>query len=612
MESINNNQFNFVYLDVPWFTGMNDFNYSFSENNDDTNLELIEYLAKLKNCNAKDISLNELKEERLKRRSLKEKADIDLYGSYIAKILENAMRILDSKGMLVFRAPINSVIDYKLMLDQVFSNTYVMQITLEKRKRPMLHTENVVINHETLYFYSKSKEYKLNKVYEKLELYKDQYPYKDEKDSYKLIPLMRGGSVGRYDFTWRAISSTDHLKWICKEEKLEDLYSDNRVVIKGEKAYKKSYLKENPREKSSVWKANLSWSSFFNINEKPSFTMTAENFIDLINMVTNENDWIFAPYDYDQKMPVIAQNMNRNWVTINSFIKEEKNYKEFLSKEYDEIFELEGITDTRIYNKLLKNIDDINDLKFRLKTLNTSVADIKNQLGLDSENEEVIIEKIQEKIDELIEKSDIEYYIPVVQNWIKPYWDKLENESRWFLPTAELLFHEYKETNDFDLSTAIMPYCKSLEKEIFTKMFKGYVKDLIVRGINVHTKFKKDFNEYETKKFVEAIKSFTTRFKNNDSKWHFELGTMVYVLKIVLKGGGPFLKEDRIYRDLKNYLEKQFELSFFDVGFLLKLDDVVRLRNDSAHPQIVTPERVKEGKEITKQKIIELLKFYNG
>lgn len=82
---------------------------------------------------------------------MRQKNELDLYGAFIAKILENALRILDDCGILVFKAPINSVIDYKLMLDQVFSNSYVMQITLEKRKRPML-IKTPAINHELLYF----------------------------------------------------------------------------------------------------------------------------------------------------------------------------------------------------------------------------------------------------------------------------------------------------------------------------------------------------------------------------------------------------------------------------------------------------------------------------
>lgn len=609
MESILDNQFNLVYLDVPWLTRNDGYFLNRTEKNEDSTTDIKKYIATLKNCDIREITLEDVKKERLKRNAVKQKEERDDYGEFIAKILENAMRILDEKGMLVFRAPADSIIDYKLMLDQVFSNSYVKQITLEMAKRPMNLNNPNHMNHELLYFYSKSKSYTLNKVFEKPELFKDNYNFKDERGRYRLNPILSGGPLGRYSFTWKEIIPSNNLKWIYNQEKLNELFEENKIVIKEGKAYIKRYMEDNPREKSSVWKASPS--SFFDIKEKWTCTLMAENFIDLLNMVTNENDWIFSPFDLDQKFPVIAQNMNRKWVTINSFQEEIENYKAYLDKaHYDEVMDVEGNTGVIVYNSLMKNIDDIQDLKLRLNSLNSSVASLKNQLGLEGENEETIIEKIQEKIDELIDKSDIEYYIPVVEEWIRPYWDKLEPESKWFLPTAELLFEEYTGTQDFDLSTAIMPYCKSLEKEIYTKMFKGYIKNLVSKGLNVNKIFQKDFTDNETKKFAEAVNLFTTRYKNNDNKWHFELGRMVYILRIVLNDTSPYLEQGRIFKDFKNFLVGKFEYSFFDIDFLLKLDVVVKLRNDSAHPRIVTPQRIQEGKEITKQKIIELLKFH--
>lgn len=599
MESILDNQFNFVYLDVPWFTNKGDFTYLSFAGELESFSNVRNQLAELRNCSIRDVSRDDVKQELQKRRMIQAKKEIDLYGVFVTKILENSKRILNDEGILVFKAPTYSTIDYKLMLDQVFSNTYIMQIALDKVKFVNLGKPEKM-NHEILFFYSKSNNYTLKEVYEKFDSYKEEY---------RLTPLMHGYPKGRFDFIWRGIESTENSKWIYNKKKLDELFEDGRILIKGNKALLKHYMKDSPRPKSSVWKADSS--IFFNIRELPNYTLKADNFIDLINMVTKEKDWIFAPYDYDQKLPVIAQNMNRNWVTINDLSHVDNNYKMFLDKNsYEEMSELKGNTDIMVYNELLKNINDINSLKSRLLTLNSSVSDIKNCLGLENEDEETIIEKVQEKIDELIEKSDIDRYVPIVQEWLHPYWEKLEKESKCFLPTGELLFQEYKETSDFDLSTAIMPFCKSLEKEIYSKMFKRYIKELVLRGVNVKKIFPEDFNNNETKKFAEAIHRYTTSLKNNESKWQFELGTMKYILKIVFNSESPFLTEERIYKDFKKYLEIQFDYSLFDIGFLQELDKVVKLRNDSAHPQIVTPERVKEGKEIIKKKIIELLKYY--
>lgn len=607
MEAIMDNQFNFVYLDLPWFTGNNGFSDYLNNKNNVSNTELRNYLANQRGCRIHDVNVEDIKQERLNRRIEAENRKKDEYGIFISKILENSMRILSDTGILVFRSPAGSIIDYKLMLDQIFSNTYIMQITLEIENRPKINTNPGHMNHEILYFYSKTNNYNLNQIFEDYCSYLAEFNQYDNRDRYKLINLT--APTGQYNYVWKGISPVSNQKWRYKKEKMDELFEDDRIVIKGERVFLKYYMKEHPREKSTVWKANSR--SFFEIIEKPSGTMKGQHFIDLIKMVTNENDWIFEPYDIDLKLPVIAQNLGRRWVAINPTCGQNFNYKEFLIKDkYEEVTSIQGNTEKILYKKILKNVDDINDLKKRLVELNEHIKAIKNHLGLAGEDEEVVIEQIQEKIDELIERSDIERYIPIVQEWIRPFWDRLESESKRFLPTAELLYQEYNEEDQFDLSTAMLAYCKALEKEIYTKMFRGYIRKLIGNGMHIQNTFPNDFISNEAKRFAEAIKLFTTRYRNNESKWHFELGTMVYILKIVLGEESSLLSEGRLYRDFKDYLEQQFEYSFFDIGFMSDLDNLVKLRNDSAHPQIVTSDRIIRGKELTKKKIIDLLKYY--
>jgi hypothetical protein len=590
MESIMDNQFHFVYLDLPWFTNNKMFSYSFKREDTESNKD------------------GGPKEERLIRAIEKEKKEQFDYGVYISKILENSMRILCDTGILVFRSPAHSVIDYKLILDQVFSNTYIMQITLELTNRRSVNQNPEAMNHEISYIYSKTDQYNLNAIYEDFDSYSNEFMYYDDRDKYNLTSLTTIN--GLYSYCWKGVSPKGNQKWRYYKDKMDKLLEEHRIVIKNNQVYLKNYMKEHPRKKSSVWKAN--WGNFFDIQEKPSVTMKAKHFIDLLNMVTNENDWIFSPYDIDQKLPVIAQNLNRKWVTINPTLGHDYNYKEFLNTgSFVEVTSIQGNTKKIAYKDFLKNVDDIKNLKERLSKLNTDISNIKSQLGLDDVDEEIVVEKILKKIDDLIEKSDIESYIPIVQKWVQPFWERLEDESKRFLPTAELLYQEYKDLEQFDLSTAMIAYCKALEKEIYTKMFKGYIKKLIKDGINIENTFPEDFYSNETKRFAEAVKIFTTKHKNTETEWRFELGTMVYILNKVLDNEkSPLLKDGRIYKDFKKYLEEHFEYGFFDVGFLLDLINLAELRNDSAHPQIVTPDRIKQGKELTKKKLIELLQYY--
>ena len=615
MESIRENQFNFIYLDLPWCTISDDlFRYT-KNKKEDSYSELEIFLANQKGCETKDITVADIKAERLKRKVESENLEKKKYSIFISKILENSWRILNSTGILILRSPEKSIIDFKLMLDQVFSDTYIMKITLEKINRPWTTNSTDYMNQETLYLYSKTNEFRLNKIYEDFDSYSSEFKYEDDKDRYKLISLLSNNfNKNNNGYTWKGISPEKNQIWRFDKEKLDELYESDRIVIKNGKAFLKCYMKENQREKSTVWKASLK--NHFNIEEKHSSTIYVKHFIDLINMVTNENDWIFSPFDVDQKLPLIAEKLGRRWVVINPTCDdaygETYSYKNELSNDkYIEIKNIQGNTQEIVYTEILKNIDDINNLKKRLAQLNESVLIIKKQLGVTVEDEESVLEQIQERIDVLIEKSDIEQYVPIVQEWIKPFWTKLETESKQFLPTAELLYEEYKNAKKFDLSIAILSYCKALEKELYSKMFKGYIKKLINGKINVRKEFIKDFEDYETKKFAESIHRYTTKEKNNELNWKLELGTMVYILKIVLDDKNIFLNDGRIYADYRKYLEEQFESLFFDIKFSADLDSLAKLRNDSAHPNIVDSEKIETGKELAKSKLLEILRYHN-
>lgn len=611
IEGISDNQFDLVYLDLPWFTSAFNNKVRLDE---DSYYELKSYLAEQHNCEFADISLDNVKDERFKRRGKKEKESLEEYSMFITKIFENAKRILNLTGILCFKSPADPYIDYKLMLDQIFSNTYIMQVTLENKKFSHRNINNAKMNHETLYFYSKSDKYTINKIYDSFDSYKEEFNLEDDKSRYKLSSLL--SPLGRFIYEWKGITPDGSKgRWLYKKEKLDELFIDNRIVIKDtKKVYLKCYQNEHPREKSTVWKET--YTQVFGVKGIRRVSMATCHFVDLINLTTQSNDWIISPYDVDGKLPVIAQNMERNWVALNPKLYEVDNYCELLDKNtYDvsEKFDVNTSNLNRPYSKLIKNVEDIISLKSRLVLLESSILEIKNKIGVEGETVDTVIEKIQIRIEELIEKTDIENYIPFVKGWIEPHWGKLESESKFFLPTAEFLYEKYKELDKFDLTTAMIVYSKALEKEIYEKMFKGYIKKLLADNINVRNVFSYDFGDYETMKFTKAVNKFTKGYKNKEEEWHFELGTMAHILNIILcedSETSEYLGAGRIYRSFKDYLEECFEVSFFDIKFNMELDILVKLRNDSAHPQIVDSKRIDEGKELIKRKIVELLKHY--
>lgn len=56
-----------------------------------------------------------------------------------------------------------------------------------------------------------------------------------------------------------------------------------------------------------------------------------------------------------------------------------------------------------------------------------------------------------------------------------PNWEKLEDDSRQFLPTGVFLFNQLEKHNGVDFAPAMIEYCRTLEK-MFEKLFKSYIK----------------------------------------------------------------------------------------------------------------------------------------
>src|SRR5690625_5814107 len=92
-----------------------------------------------------------------------------------------------------------------------------------------------------------------------------------------------------------------------------------------------------------------------------------------------------------------------------------------------------------IDNKLDKIIVKVDNILEHLEKLQSEITVIKTLQA----DEEQIIEFIEQKIDETVEKvtnDNLDPYIKIVKAWIDPNWFKLEMLSQVFLPSAELLY----------------------------------------------------------------------------------------------------------------------------------------------------------------------------
>lgn len=560
LEKLPDNEYDFIYLDVPYCIGI-DFVY---------------------------ISKEDRKEK------------VRQYSSYISKIIENTYRILKSDGIIAFLAPGKDYVDinYKLLLDQFFPSS--MNVTIETRKiSSSVHSHNNSI----LYFYSKELYYEFPILKELRPI--EEFADKDERDYYNKISLLRTGSYRpNFSFVWHGIMPPANKCWLYSSDKLDQLFDEGRIIIDKDKAYLKRYRGEHPVIVSSVWR--------YNDSTRMMSSIDTQSISRMFSMFVNRNSKILCPFDRDGKFSLVADKEGFNWTSIFLSAQEERTLlPDIPANHYVVISELINKVERSYKTDIVTNTEEISALQKRVNQLTENVKRIQMSIGINDDSEasvEQVIDQIHKQISDAISPLGIKECLPEAQEWLNPYWNRLESESKHFILTGIFLYNQFNRTADIDIAPIMIEYCKSLENEIFKKMFFGYIQNLIERQVDISTKFPDAFKKSNTKIFAKFLSECTTKNKNNPDKWIFEIGKMNFVLQSALARN----PKDGIARDFRDYLNRVYAQQFFRERFIEKLDTVTKLRNNCAHPSIIDNDIVAEVKEIIRKKLMLILKYYTG
>lgn len=321
---------------------------------------------------------------------------------------------------------------------------------------------------------------------------------------------------------------------------------------------------------------------------------------------------MLCPFDRDGKMTLAMNNKGLNWMSVRVAMNTNRYdfFNEIHKSDYETIDILMKTISTSYSDNIVANVGEINEIRGKLQKLSSDIREIQNSLGeecADDESIENVISKIQEKIEATITAYNLEDYMPEAMEWLKPYWEKLEAELKYFIPTGFLLYNQFSKNSDVDMAPIMIEYCKSLEKELFEKMFSGYISNLIARNIDIKSVFPEAFSESNTKIFAEFLSDCTLKYREQPEYWKFELGKMRFVLERALAKK----TKGNIIKDFRNYLNQIFDNSFFKTGFIIDLNKVNEIRNSCAHPSIIKAEDMEKGREIIREKLLLLLKYHD-
>jgi type I restriction-modification system DNA methylase subunit len=265
---------------------------------------------------------------------------------------------------------------------------------------------------------------------------------------------------------------------------------------------------------------------------------------------------------------------------------------------------------TRKLTIIESKIDDIKTV-----ILNLSV-DFKEVQNLPREIEEKILrlnKKLEEQISNLhFEQKQIDTYIKEIKNWFD-YYDLLEPKSQKYLPEAEYIFDHISKLDNPDYSPFILQYCRALENELLSKIFRAYVQSLINRNIDFETQFawdlgKKDSGKPNDDNTLRLSKHIQKCLTKNTEEWFFELGSMEVNLRYLT---GRTIEKSPLLQDLKEFVLERFEKELLNIEYLDEIKTIIRdYRNQSAHPNLMDTEKATTFHKQMKECLINFMENY--
>jgi len=257
----------------------------------------------------------------------------------------------------------------------------------------------------------------------------------------------------------------------------------------------------------------------------------------------------------------------------------------------------------------------IDDIKTVIHNLSVDFQGIKNLPREIDEKISRLNKKLEEQISNLnFEQKQIDTYIKEIKNWFD-YYDLLETKSQKYLPEAEYIFDHISKLDNPDYSPFILQYCRALENELLSKIFRAYVHSLINRNIDFETQFawdlgKKDSGKPNDDNTFRLSKHIQKCLTKNTEEWFFELGSMEVNLRYLT---GRTIEKSPILQDLKMFVLDHFEKELLNIEYLDEIKTIIRdYRNQSAHPNLMDTEKATTFHKQMKECLINLMENYKA
>jgi hypothetical protein len=263
-------------------------------------------------------------------------------------------------------------------------------------------------------------------------------------------------------------------------------------------------------------------------------------------------------------------------------------------------------------NNLNNKIDNIQNILSEMsndfKQIKSLPRDIEEKISRMSENFDEKLSSI------LVEHKQIGFYVKEIRGWFE-FYDQLEIKSQKYLPEAEFIFDHISKLENPDYSPFILQYCRALENELLSKIFRAYVQSLLDKNVVFDKKFAWDLGKKESGKpndenTFRLSKHIQKCLTKNTEDWFFELGSMEVNLRYLT---GRTIDRSPLLQDLKEFILDRFEKELLNIEYLDEIKTIIKdFRNQSAHPNLMDTEKAIEFHKQIKECLINLMENYKN
>ncbi|MHB9295919.1 hypothetical protein PilKf_01673 [Pillotina sp. SPG140] len=250
---------------------------------------------------------------------------VDHYIAWLKERVEQMHRILKTTGSIFLHCDWHANAYIRVdILDKIFKmDNYINEFVWKRSFNRSSISRAARKNFDTIFFYSKSKDYIYNQQFMKLsQTSKDLYKNRDERGLYQTVPLLVSGKRnGKTGTVWQGIDPNkqgkEGMHWVTTPDKLDEYNKRDLVYFpkNGNTPRLKYYIDQSPGTPLSEL-----WDDIRLVQGKEAIgypTQKPEVLLErIIKMASNEGDIVLDPFIGGGTTIAVADRLNRQWIGI--------------------------------------------------------------------------------------------------------------------------------------------------------------------------------------------------------------------------------------------------------------------------------------------------------